>query len=215
VSSAVPPERKAGWQRVSVLDPAKDWIDAMLREDLSAPRKQRHTVKRIFERLTTEHGFTDASYSSVRVYVGQRRPQIVAEGREKARHLEGMVPQVHLPGEEAEVDFAEVWVRVRGQAVKCALFTLRLSFSGKAVHRVFATQAQEAFLEGHMEAFRVLGGVPVRHIRYDNLKDPVHSVCWGRSRVENERWTSFRSHYVHVPVGSLVAPSPMMASAVA
>jgi transposase len=53
--------------------------------------------------------------------------------------------------------------------VKCHLFTLRMSYSGKAVHRVFVSEAQEAFMEGHVEAFRVLGGVPTRHIRYDNL----------------------------------------------
>ncbi|WP_051160004.1 Mu transposase domain-containing protein [Streptomyces sp. FXJ7.023] len=60
---------------------------------------------------------------------------------------------------------------------------------------MFASQAQESFLEGHAEAFRVLGGVPTRHIRYDNLKPAVRRVCTGRSRVESERWTLFRSHY--------------------
>jgi transposase len=115
----------------------------------------------------------------------------VLEGR---RHLTGMVPQVHLPGEEAEVDFADVFVRLAGEVVKCHLFTLRLSYSGKAVHRVYASQAQESFMEGHVEAFNVLGGVPARHIRYDNLKPAVNRICTGRSRIESERWVSFRAH---------------------
>lgn len=72
--------------------------------------------------------------------------------------MDGMVPQVHLPGEEAEVDFADVWIRLAGEVVKCHLFTLRMSYSGKAVHRVYASQAQESFMEGHVEAFNVLGG---------------------------------------------------------
>ncbi|RSS38127.1 hypothetical protein EF902_31120, partial [Streptomyces sp. WAC05858] len=110
------------------------------------------------KRLAEEHDFDQASYSSVRNYVRERRPEIAAEAKEGSRHLEGMVPQAHLPGGEAEVDFADVWVRVAGEAVKCHLFTLRLSCSGKAVHRMFASQAQESFLEGHAEAFRVLGG---------------------------------------------------------
>lgn len=50
-------------------------------------------------------------------------------------------------------------------------------------------------MEGHVEAFRVLGGVPTKHIRYDNLKPAVRQVCTGRNRVESERWTTFRSHY--------------------
>ncbi|MEU9245717.1 IS21 family transposase [Streptomyces sp. NPDC048385] len=192
VRQAVPPPRKVVRRKFRVLDPAVEWIDAMLREDLKAPRKQKHTVERIQKRLAEEHDFDRVSYSTLRDYVRKRRPEIAAEDR---RHENGMVPQTHLPGEEAEVDFADVWVRVAGEAMKCHLFTLRLSYSGKAVHRVFASEGQESFLEGHAEAFRVLGGVPTRHIRYDNLKPAVRRVCTGRNRVESERWTLFRSHY--------------------
>ncbi|QDL73854.1 hypothetical protein DNK48_35965 [Streptomyces malaysiensis subsp. malaysiensis] len=133
--SAVPPPRKKPAPRVAVLDPAKPWIDAMLREDANAPRKQKHTARRIYQRLAQEYDFDLVSYSTVCDYVLARRPQIEAEVLEGRRHLTGMVPQVHLPGEEAEVDFADVWVRLAGQVVKCHLFTLRLSYSGKAVHR--------------------------------------------------------------------------------
>lgn len=196
LTSAVPPERKPLPPRPSMLGPAMGWIDAMLREDLSAPRKQRHTVARIVERLATEHGFEVVSYTTVRRYVNRRRGEIVAEVRGRAGVVpEGMVPQEHEPGAEAEVDFAPVWVRLAGVAAECQLFSLRLSYSGKAVHRVFATGSQEAFMEGHVEALRVLGGVPWRHIRYDNLKSAVNEVCFGRTRVESQRWTAFRSHY--------------------
>jgi len=78
---------------------------------------------------------------------------------------------------------------------KCHLFTLRLSFSGKAVHRAYSTQGQEAFLDGHQQAFEVLGGTPVFHIRYDNLKAAVSRVLFGRTRTESARWVTFRSHY--------------------
>src|SRR5207248_2557327 len=88
-----------------------------------------------------------------------------------------------------------VRVRLAGETVACHQFTLRLSYAGKAVHRLFASQSQESFMQGHAEAFRVLGGVPTRHIRYDNLKPAVHQVCFGRSRIESQRWTAFRSHY--------------------
>ncbi|MEV0186860.1 IS21 family transposase [Streptomyces sp. NPDC050625] len=193
--SAVPPPRKKPVPRATVLDPAKPWIDDMLREDANAPRKQKHTARRIYQRLAQDYGFDLVSYSTVCDYVLARRPQIEAEVMEGRRHLTGMVPQVHLPGEEAEVDFADVWVRLAGEVVKCHLFTLRMSYSGKAVHRVYASQAQESFMEGHVEAFNVLGGVPTKHIRYDNLKPAVNRICTGRSRIESERWVSFRAHY--------------------
>jgi hypothetical protein len=73
LTSAVPPQRKKPVPRTSVLDPAKGWIDAMLREDLTAPRKQKHTARRIWQRLAQEYGFDQASYSTVCDYLVVRR----------------------------------------------------------------------------------------------------------------------------------------------
>ena len=64
----------------------------------------------------------------------------------------GCVPQTHPPAGEAEVDFHDLWVVLRGVKTKTALFTMRLSYSGRAAHRAFLTQGQEAFLEGHVHA---------------------------------------------------------------
>jgi len=84
---------------------------------------------------------------------------------------------------------------IAGLVVKCWMFVMRLSHSGKAFHVTFATQAQEAFLEGHVLAFEYFGGVPGR-IRYDNLKPAVIRVLKGRDRTESERFTALRSHYL-------------------
>ena len=72
------------------------------------------------------------------------------------------MPQVREPGAEAEVDFGDVTVELGGQLTRCFMFAFRLSCSGKGVHRVYASQAQEAFLEGHVTAFEVdrRGAVP-------------------------------------------------------
>jgi Mu transposase-like protein len=105
------------------------------------------------------------------------------------------VPQTHEPGAEAEVDFHDLWVILRGVKTKTALFTMRLSFSGRAAHRASLSQGQEAFLEGHVDAFERLGGVPAEMIRYDNLKSAVSRVLFGRTRAETQRWVAFRSHY--------------------
>lgn len=193
LGSAVPPARKTPVRVAPKLEEFKPAIDAMLREDLEAPRKQRHTARRVLARLVDEHDAAEMSYSTVRDYVARRRPEIWADaGRATG---EGFVPQTHAPGQEAEVDFADLWVLLRGVKTKTALFTLRLSCSGKAVHRASATFGQEAFLEGHVHAFEQLGGVPTRHIRYDNLKSAVAQVLKGRGREESERWLAFRSHY--------------------
>lgn len=193
LANAVPPVRKTAVRAAPKLGPAKGLIDAMLTEDLTAPRKQRHTARRVLARLVDEHEMTELTYSAVRDYVARRRPEIWAAA---GRGLEdAFVPQTHEPGAEGEVDFADLWIDLAGVRTKCFLFTLRLSFSGKAVHRAFSTQGQEAFLEGHQAAFEVLGGTPVFHIRYDNLKAAVSRVLFGRNRTESARWVAFRSHY--------------------
>ena len=117
------------------------------------------------------------------------------------------VAQVHEPGGQAEVDFADLWIVYRGVKTKVFLFTLRCSYSGKAVHRAFESQCQEAFLEGHVHAFEQLGGVPVEHIRYDNLKSAVTRVLFGRTRIESTKWITFRSHYLLTELGGVVGVS--------
>jgi len=193
LAAAEPPARKVPVRSAPRLDPAKALIDDMLREDLDAPKKQRHTARRIRDRLIDEHALTEITYSTVRDYVHDRRPQIWAEAGRSPDEV--YISQVHEPGAHAEVDYADLWVVLNGVKTKTFLFTLRLSYSGRAVHRAFASQCQESFLEGHVHAFEQLGGVPVVHIRYDNLKNAVTRVLFGRTRVESQKWILFRSHY--------------------
>jgi transposase len=187
LSSAVPPERKQLERPSPVLDAWKPLIAAWVTADERLPKKQRHTGRRIWQRLVAEHG-AELGESTVRKYVARLR-----------RELGGgvacvSVPQVHHPGAEAEVDFAELWVWLEGTLSKLWLFTMRLSCSGRAFHRAFATQAQEAFFEGHVLGFAHFGGLP-RRVRYDNLKPAVARILQGRNRIENERFITLRSHY--------------------
>jgi transposase len=193
LESAIPPARKTPQRVAPRLKPFKAAIDEMLRSDLDAPKKQRHTARRVLARLVDEHDAVGLSYSTVRDYVRKRRPQILAEA---GKPLElGFVPQTHEPGAEGEVDFHDLWVVLRGVKTKTALFTMRLSYSARAAHRAFLTQGQEAFLEGHVYGFERVGGVPCNKVRYDNLNSAVKQVLFGRSRQENERWIAFKSHY--------------------
>ena len=187
LTSATPPPRKTPERASPVLGQWKVVIDAWLEEDKTAPPKQRHTARRIWQRLRDEHGAVLAE-STVRNYVGTRRRELANLTRVVS------VVQLHEPGVEAEVDFGEIWCWLAGALTKCWMFVMRLSASGKGVHRIYGTQAQEAFFDGHAQAFAFFGGV-VRRIRYDNLKPAVARVLQGRNREENERFIALRSHY--------------------
>jgi transposase len=188
LASAVPPPRKAYPPRPRpAVDAYAQLIDGWLLADKDVPRKQRHTARRVWQRLVAERGAT-LSEVTVSRYVARRRGELGLD------HADVAVPQAHLPGAEAEVDFGEFHAMIAGTLVKLWLFVLRLSCSGRAFHVAFATQAQEAFLEGHVLAFEYFGAVPGR-IRYDNLKPAVTRVLRGRDRAEAERFIALRSHY--------------------
>jgi transposase len=183
--SAVPKyERKEPRSR-PVLDPVKAIIDQWLAEDRNKPPKQRHTAKRIHERLTTEYGFAGAE-STVRSYVSQRR---------KAMRAQVFIPLSYQPGQTGQVDFGEAQVIIAGEQIKVQLFCLRLGYSKQPFVTAVPTQAQEAFFEGHVRAFDFLGGVP-RELVYDNLKAAVKRILEGHNREEQTAFVAFRSHYL-------------------
>jgi len=188
LASAVPPPRKVyPPRRKPAIDPWVTIVDAWLIEDENAPRKQRHTARRVWQRLVAEHHATLAEVTVSR-YVARRRVELGLDQREVS------IPQTHPAGAEAEVDFGEFYSTLGGENIKYWMFVMRLSHSGKAFHVAFGTQAQEAFLEGHVLAFQHSGGVPGR-VRYDNLKPAVIRVLKGRDRTESERFITLRSHY--------------------
>jgi hypothetical protein len=126
--------------------------------------------------------------STVRRYVRLRRSQ------EPVVRREIMVPQAHELGAEAEVDFGDVGYYLNGVLLVGHMFVMRLCASGRAFHRIYANEAQEAFLDGHVQAFVHFGGVP-KVVRYDNLKPAVVRVLQGRGRQESDRLVVMRSHY--------------------
>jgi transposase len=188
LTDAVPPPRKVYPGRFKpAIGPWTQVIDGWLAGDREVPRKQRHTARRVWQRLVAEHG-AQVSEVTVSRYVAGRRVELGLD------RVEVAVPQTHPAGAEAEVDFGEFCTWIDGVLVKVWLFVMRLSCSGRAFHLAFGTQAQEAFLEGHVAAFAHFGGVPGR-IRYDNLGPAVVRVLKGRDRAESERFTALRSHY--------------------
>jgi len=188
LASATPPGRKTPERVSPALGPFTTLIRAWLVADRDVPRKQRHTARRVWQRLVDEHGARVAE-STVRAYVAQVHFELDNTLRIVT------VPQTHGPGEEAEVDFGEFVAWIGGVLVRCWMFCMRLSHSGRGFHVAFSHQAQEAFFEGHVLAFEHFGGVPAGRIRYDNLRAAVAKILFGRDRTENERFVALRSHY--------------------
>jgi transposase len=187
--SPLPPARRAPVGRPAPkLGPFRALIDSWLEADREAPRKQRHTAKRIWRRLVDEHG-ADVAEVTVRQYVRARKRELGWPVGEV------FVPQVHAPGREAEVDWGRALVELAGAPTTVHLFVMRASFSGAAFCQASLVETQQAFLELHVQAFEWFGGV-FAEIRFDNLTSAVKKVLKGRRRVESDRFVALRSHYL-------------------
>ena len=189
LESPVPPAKRSPVSRPAPkLGAYRALIDAWLEADRDAPRKQRHTAKRIYQRLVDEHA-ADVGQTTVRDYVRARKRLMgwpVGEVH---------VPQVHAPGAGAEVDWGQAIVELAGVPTTVHLFVMRASFSGAAFCQASLVETQLAFLELHAQAFGWFGGV-FANVRFDNLKSAVKKVLKGRRRVESDRFVAMRSHYL-------------------
>lgn len=190
LASPEPAPRKLPVRAAPVTGVWHGWIREVLVADRDAPRKQRHTAKRIRDRLAEEHGVL-VSESQCRAVVARIRAEIAAEA---GTPVKVFVPQTRLPGAEGEVDWGQFDAVIGGVTVTLHLFSMWLAFSGRAFHRAYVNEAQESFTDAHVRAFERFDGVP-RRVRYDNLKTAVARILTGRDRTENERFIALRSHY--------------------
>ena len=173
------------------LDPYKGVIDQILEEDQGVPKKQRHTAKRIYERLRDEHGFP-GKYTIVKYYVRERR----------RRTREMFVPLSHSPG-HAQCDFGEAWVVIGGAEQKAHYLAMDLPHSDGCYVKAYPAETTEAFRDGHVSAFAFLGGVPPEHCVRQ------HHVGGGQ---DTGRWPPAADQGVHrasipLPVRGPVRPS--------
>ena len=181
---AVPPgyRRKEPPKRPK-LGPWLGVIDAILEDDKNHPKKQRHTAKRIFERLRAEHAYT-GGYTIVKDYVRAAT----------LRCREMFVPLTHAAG-TAQADFGEALVLVGGEERKAHYFAIDLPHSDDCFVRAFPAETTEAFLEGHVQAFAYFGGVPTT-ILYDNTKLAVARILGDGTRQKTRAFSELQSHYL-------------------
>ena len=184
VAYSMPPGyRRQTAPRRPKLEPYTGIIGAILEGDLGVPRKQRHTAKRIFERLRDEHGFA-GQYTIVKDYVRERR----------RRTKEMFVPLSHAPG-HAQCDFGEARVIIDGVEQKAHYFVLDLPHSDGCFMKAYPAETTEAFLDGHVSALSFLGGVP-QSILYDNTRLAVARILGDGRRKRTRAFTELQSHYL-------------------
>src|SRR4051794_17842928 len=148
-----PGYRRTKPRRPSILEPLLPVVHQILEDDKKAPKKQRHSAKRIFERLRAEHGYQGGLTTAKDAVRAWRR-----------RAAEVFVPLSHPPG-QAQADFGQAEVILDGEPTTVAVFVMTLPYSDAIFTCAFPRECTEAFLEGHVRAFAFFGGVP-RHKPY-------------------------------------------------
>jgi len=158
-------------------------IHEILTQDRQEPRKQRHTAKRIFDRLQDEYGY-EGGYTAVKEAVRSFHQ----------RQKEVFVPLAHRPG-DAQVDFGFAKIDWNGERQKVALFVMSLPYSDAFFIGAYPRECTEAFQLGHCEAFDFFGGVP-RRISYDNSKVAIKKVLGPRRREMTRGFLRLQSHFL-------------------
>jgi transposase len=188
IGCALPKPRKTTKRPRFKLGSAIGFIDGVLEADRKAPRKQRHTARRIWERIQAELPDCQICSRTVRQYVHERKRVLGLLDRATC------VPQSYEWGGEAQVDWYESYADLAGERLKLQVFAMRSMASGAAFHRAYLHATQQAFLEAHELAFAYFGGV-FQKLRYDNLVAAVKKVLRGHRREETTRFVAFRSHW--------------------
>lgn len=181
---SVPPGyRRGGPVRRPKLDPFTGVIDAILEADKTVPRKQRHTSKRVFERLRDEHGY-DGGLTIVKDYIFAA----------KQRQREMFVPLVHPPG-HAQADFGEALAVIGGVERKIHFLVMELAHSDACFLKAYPAETTEAFCDAHVSAFDFFGGVPIS-ILYDNTAIAVARILGDGRRKRTRVFCELVSHYL-------------------
>jgi len=174
-------------QPFPVLEKYLPIIDRWLTGDKDRPKKQRHTARRIYNRLVEEHGY-QGSEGTVRRYVRFAKMSL---GIEKPC---AFIPCDPEAGYEAEVDWGNAFAVLDGEEKQLKFFCMRSKYSGKHFVRFYPCERRQAFFDGHIRAFDFFGGVfPV--LIYDNLTAAIRKVLRGKDRIEQEAFGKFKAYY--------------------
>jgi transposase len=173
----------------SLLDPLKPIIDQWLTDDLKAPRKQRHTAKRVYERLqNTYPELLEVKIRTVQYYVSNKRKELSAE------KCKAYIPLEHPEG-EAQVDFCQFFFKDNSETLQEGRkLTVSFPYSNGAYCQVFRGENQECLLQGIKNIIHYMNAVPYRMV-FDNLSAAVATISKGKERTLTEGFKRFMEHY--------------------
>lgn len=160
--------------RPSKLDPYKPIIDQWLDDDRKENPKQRHTARRVHDRLVEEHGMTNISLTTVERYVAKTKALQTTE--------DAFLDLVWSPG-EAQADFGEATFYVKGVRCKLKFFVLVFPFSNVGFTQVLPGENAECVCQGLRTIFEYIGGIPSR-IVFDNAAGVGRKLCDGFKTTE-------------------------------
>ena len=187
----VPWDHKPYNRDATVMTPeVVQFIKGCLDEDnANGIKKQRHTARRIYQRLVEEHGFS-GSESSVR--------NLVHELRAERKISQVYIPLRFAPGDAVQIDWGEATVFMNGEKEKINLFCARLCHSCAPYVIAYKRQNLESFLDAIIHAFQYFGGVPGRVI-FDNARVAVKSG-FGAQAAAQDDYSQLAAHYGFQPV---------------
>lgn len=169
------------------LTPYKETIDCWLQDDKKARRTQRHTAKRVYERLVEEYGeLFNCSYRTVAAYVAMKKKELYQKNTCK-------LPLEHIPG-EAQVDFGHADFYENGTLYNGAYLNLSFPHSNAGYAQLFKGENQECLLEGLKTIFEHMGGVPHR-LWFDNTSTIVTKILKDGERKLTDAFIRFKQHY--------------------
>ena len=189
-SDEVEPEFRVP-DRPSKLDPYAEKLAHWLKIESGRSRKQKRTVIQLHTDLAAL-GY-EGSYGRVAAFARDWKANRLREQQMSGRGT--FVPLAFEAGEAFQFDWSEDWAVLGGERTKLQVAHFKLSHSRAFFLRAYPLQTHEMLFDAHVEAFRVLGGVPRRGI-YDNMRTAVDKIGVGKARQVNLRFQAMASHYL-------------------
>jgi transposase len=179
-------ERPRRERKQPVLGAHKTTIDEWLSEDMKSPRKQRHTARRVYDRLCKEKGY-QGKYGTVQKYVAQKKDELYKSRRE------GCLPLTHIAG-NAQIDFGKVTYILGGKEHQGSELVVSFPHSNAGWSQLLPGENMECLFTGLQSIFKHIGGTPVG-CRFDNMSTAVVAIGKGSERTLTDGFTRFMLHF--------------------